>query len=552
MYCLVLLAMPVVYLASVRSSLSAPFWFDEQWVANNLSLPGHFWIIPIQNQAPVAAGWFFLARGVSLLVGSTESTLRSVGAAAFIAAFPLIFFYSRRFVGNFTAFVFAPLVMFSSLILSYVLQLKEYEIDISATVLILILFRVGSTTAGPRRTLVMWACGAGTALCCCASLPAIFVLAPLMGLVAYRVVRARRLDQFSMAQGVASLVALVHMKYFVLAQNQITQHGKWNPHGYWFPQFFPSLQSGKAAGFVVGGFFDFFRLPFVVWRNFNVEAPVPTIGNAAAWLLGFVVLLSFLVGLISLLQSRGGQELLAATLGSLLLLLVGSMVHRWPWGFERTNLFVVPLIYLVALVGLYRVARFMPGRWVPLAKVSAGARLLALGARILVGVLAVSFVMFDMHSISDSRATLLATVKAENNPAAISGTTPYGSELRSAVAEVAQEARSKSIVLVVFGDMAIQGWHYYQFEYGGNQESLASRVSAARTYFTLSPASAGETQRLATFQPDQLDIYLPAYTPWTTRDVFLNAAKRAGYCSKPEHISFTDSGDIYVMGRGCR
>ena len=123
LYCLVLLAMPVVYLASVRSSLSAPFWFDEQWVANNLSLPGHFWIIPIQNQAPVAAGWFFLARGVSLLVGSTESTLRSVGAAAFIAAFPLIFFYSRRFVGNFTAFVFAPLVMFSSLILSYVLQL---------------------------------------------------------------------------------------------------------------------------------------------------------------------------------------------------------------------------------------------------------------------------------------------------------------------------------------------------------------------------------------------------------------------------------------------
>jgi hypothetical protein len=72
------------------------------------------------------------------------------------------------------------------------------------------------------------------------------------------------------------------------------------------------------------------------------------------------------VGAAVALRTREGRGLLLAIVGSFLLTVAAAARGQWPVGFVRTNLFLVPLLYVVAGIGLVaavRWARAFARRW---------------------------------------------------------------------------------------------------------------------------------------------------------------------------------------------
>ena len=78
-----------------------------------------------------------------------------------------------------------------------------------------------------------------------------------------------------------------------------------------------------------------------------------TDGTAVAvWVLAPAVALASLVGARVLLRRPDGRVVVVALLGAELLELVASAERYWPFGPNRTNLFLVPLLTLVPAVGV--------------------------------------------------------------------------------------------------------------------------------------------------------------------------------------------------------
>ena len=163
---------------------------------------------------------------------------------------------------------------------------------------------------------------------------------------------------------------------------------------------------------------------------------IPNVGGilSALW----VVLLCLAV--VALARSSRGRALLVAVGGSLALTLVASFVRSWPFGFARTNLWVEPLLVLMAGIGAVETARWLAvipwggrhGRW-PFARSSRIARA-PMAAVVTVGTTALALALLydgvvyaqlhgnqSHHQYGVEERTAVATVNREAAPGRCTG-----------------------------------------------------------------------------------------------------------------------------------
>lgn len=522
----VTILVPSVVVLSMWRTLTEAFWFNEQWRAFDISEANNWWL-SLRNGAPFPAGWYFLERFLGQTFGSTELVLRAPTACLLPVTCLLFFLLARRWVPVPVALGLALAGTLTGDLISYSLQLSEYIIDAAAVIGVVLLHDIADETVD-RRTIYL-AYG-GMAVACVFSTPAIFVTGPLLLLDVFRQFRRHDLGARTIAAAVAGSVALAHILFFVMPQNTVSKRP------YWDGQFAPHNGVGPLIAFVWDGLRGFVTESFTdSYQPHSSVVTIPNVGGilSALW----VVLLCLAV--VALARSSRGRALLVAVGGSLALTLVASFVRSWPFGFARTNLWVEPLLVLMAGIGAVETARWLAvipwggrhGRW-PFARSSRIARA-PMAAVVTVGTTALALaLLYD--------GVVYAQLHGNQSHH------QYGVEERTAVATVNREAR-RGDALVVIGDTATAGWRYYQDEYDGMSTRTGAGVPSDRTIYLAHHGSPRITDLLERVHPGQLFLYLPFGSSGGELASDVAEAAKGGLCDQISTRSFAQSGLLITL-----
>jgi len=330
----------------LMGQVTRPLWYDEQWRAYHFSLSGpDFWTGIREANAPLAAGWVALEKLSIGLLGNREVPLRLPGVIAFLAVGVATYALARRFLGTPGSFLVAVGVVVNANVLEFGLQLKPFGLEVLAAELAVLLWLDAD---GPGRGLAgRLARYAGMGLCAVTGTAATFVVGPLLLVDGVRLARERTLGRL-LPPLVAGTITLIHLKGFVLLQTKQTEGDYWNPY------FLPGGSLGEKVGFTLDRLAGF--VPRVLTADLassrrGVTGSL-TFGEAAASMLTPFMVVALALGVVAALRSRPGRALLAVLLLSLAAQLAASSMRMWPFGFVRTNLFLVPFAYLLAGMGV--------------------------------------------------------------------------------------------------------------------------------------------------------------------------------------------------------
>ena len=338
----------------LRHLLTRPFYYDEASRAYEIALGGRFLAHLNTAAAPLALGWVSIETAARLLLGDTEAGLR----APMFAALPLLgvasYLLARRWLGPMVSFCVAALLMANGWIVNYALQLKSYSYEGMFAVVAVAVYVLAQRTSWRRAELIGLYAALG--LTCVFSLPNMLVVGPLLVLDVVRTVRGRDQAAWRVAgAAVAAVIALVHYVAFVAPQAGVAGTGfftaNYAPHGLaaftrfaaaGFGSYVPSMAIGVAGGAA----------------NAAPSYPPPP---AADYLLIAVLVILLAAGVVAALRDAAGRALVTAAGGAVLLELAASAVGRWPFGLIRVNIFVLPLLYILAAIGAVWLARALVG-----------------------------------------------------------------------------------------------------------------------------------------------------------------------------------------------
>lgn len=556
-----LLALPLVLEAwlvvqSLLGQVTRPLWYDEQWRAYHFSLSGaDFWTGIREANAPLAAGWVALEKLSIALLGNREVPLRLPGVVAFLAIGVATYALARRFLGTPGSFLVAAAVVVNASILPFAMQLKPFGLEVLAAQLAALLWldadRPGRGLAGPLARY------AGMGLCAVVGTAAAFVVGPLLLVDGVRLARERTLGRL-LPPLVAGTITLVHLKGFVLLQTKQTEGD------YWAAYFLPGGSLGDKVGFTLdrlAGFVPRMLIADLASSRGGVTGSL-TFGEAAASMLTPFMVVALALGVVAALRSRPGRVLLAVLLLSLAAQLVASSMRLWPFGFTRTNLFLVPFAYLLAGMGvawplsaLLRLAgRRAPARtwleagtvarWVMrrlwalwlaapdrLAPLIAPGRVRRLAGLSLAGwpaaaALAVLGTVAAVNLVSVGQVSVGQMRLVERSNDAV----PFGGELRGLVRNARLHTGPTDLAVHV-GYMTTKGWDYYMRpDYDGYSAAVRPRSSIPpeRTITTADPAVLA---RFLARHPRARSVFVVVQRGETADEVngVYRALRKAGY-----------------------
>jgi 4-amino-4-deoxy-L-arabinose transferase-like glycosyltransferase len=476
-------------LLMLRGLIGSPLSFDEQWRAYYISLGSGLWEELHTSSAPFAAGWIGLEWAAAALLGTTEWALRLPMAVAIPGMAMATYWLARRWLGPVTGFLVAALLMANCSVLVYGLLLKPFVFDGLWTVVavLLWLYLDGTSVRWPVQLLGYL----GLGLITVAAIPTVFVLGPLLVLGLIRAARGsfrQLLGQLGLTVLTIGLVA-VHLITFIVPQSQIVNGAYWVRH-------FAPLEQGvvplvrfvwhQLAGYLPEMVTSTYLPPDVedpLWHQATKVPPSHSLGL----LVSAGLLVALVAGTSVLLRSRDGRALLVAVSGAVAGQLAGSLLHKWPFGLVRANLFLLPLLYVVAGIGATRLTTSI---WASPRRV---ARLAAVPMALLV----------------------VAGVTVGGGYGARNLTSLYqqwdvpglASHVRSAVAIVRSHAAPEDLVIVT-GDQ--RGWSWYMERYRGFPP-LVDRSPRIPTEQTL---------HSAVFRRTQVDPWLAAHRQASSVFVF--------------------------------
>ena len=393
--------MPTAIALCLWRNLTEPFWFNEQWRAYYISNPGNWFEALKSDGAPFPAGWYFLERLSSSLFGSTELVLRLPTVLFLPVGCVLLMLLARRWMPTAAAVVVALVGALTGTLVSYSLQLSEYQVDAAAVVAVVLLHELAWDVDRPTwRSLRVYLAYGGMALACIFSTPVIFIAGPLLVLDAVRLAldrlggrpadvairtglpglwghrprvrlqhtgdirrraapapgraaagptpELRRADGGAVGAG---LIVLAHLVAFVLPQSALRS----SP--YWDPQFLPHDGIGHQGTFVwdnLGGF-----VSGVFTSSATVESPgLPPRPRVDAGCSPSCSACCSASGSSRPHVRARGRTILFAIVASQVLTLVASYLRYWPFGFVRTNFYLIPLLMLLAGIGGFCACRY--------------------------------------------------------------------------------------------------------------------------------------------------------------------------------------------------
>jgi 4-amino-4-deoxy-L-arabinose transferase-like glycosyltransferase len=511
----------------LRHLLTRPFWGDEGWRAYDIALGTGFLHHLNMSGAPLALGWLAIEDGAHALFGSTESGLRlpmflalpGVGVATYLLA--------RRWVGVWVSAAAAVLLVVNTWVVNDALQLKSYTYEalfsIAAVGLYLCLRREG------RRPAALLGLYAALGLTCVFSLPNVFVVGPLLALDLVASIRSRRqLPVRVVGEVVAAGLALGNYAVFIRPQSGVANTA------FWVQEYAPH-SLGALVRFTLHGVASFFPGMVTGVAGVTDATPAYALPAAAHALLAVVLAALLIAGIAAAVREAAGRALVAAAGGAVLLELIASVAHRWPFGMQRVSVFLLPLLYILMAIGAVRLARLaaghLPGRltWWRYAALGLGA-----GALALAGATA---------GVATSRA-LAQTIQLQYQPAP-------GSGYRAAAARARTLATPGDVVVIKsaeawYGD----AWLYYMDSYRGYPARIAAgaAIPAAKTISVLyvTPAAVGAFLRA---HPHSPAVFLLELTggDGAHRDS-LRTLRQFGYCAT-RGFSYADTGRLTMLTR---
>ena len=146
---------------------NSSLWLDEAMIAGNIINRSYGELLyPLADHQGAPVGWLWLQRSVVLVFGDGERALRLVPLVAGIAVLLVVLQVARRLLSAWLVPVAVAFVAVSPYLIRYANEVKQYETDVLAG-LVLLLFSL-PLAVGPldRRRLVIWSVAAALAIWC--------------------------------------------------------------------------------------------------------------------------------------------------------------------------------------------------------------------------------------------------------------------------------------------------------------------------------------------------------------------------------------------------
>ena len=529
----------------LRNLLTRPFYYDEAWRAYNIALGGGYLAQMHTTPHPLALGWLAIENAARLSLGNTEAGLR----APMFLALPLLvvatYRLARCWLGVGVSFCVAGLLLVNGWIVNYALQLKSYSYEaLLAVAAVGLYLLVRHTTQHPARLLGLYA---ALGLTCVFSLPNLLVIVPLLALDLVETLRARQQVALRIGgEALAGAIALAHYVLFVRPQTGAATehfHADFAPHGL-----------APFVHFVIRGAHSYVpaMITGVAGGATSVATPAYALPPLAHHLLAGVLVLLLAAGVVAAARNTTGRALVVAAGGTLLLELLASTVQRWPFGLLRTNIFVLPLLYILGGIGAVSLARMLRGplradgdRYLP----STWWRVIGLGLAAVVLVAA-------------GTAAGVATAQALAETSALQSRPTWFGGTRAAVADTRLTA-TPSDLAIIRSDRSLPVWYigpwlYYMKWYQGYPAPVAARprIPAGNT-ISVPYVTPGAVNRFLAAHPGAPAIYLLEYVlfpdrfPPSAHQQSLTTLRQFGYCPTRE-IAYADTGHLTVLSRaGC-
>jgi len=464
-----LLAGAGVLLAGLRRAMGLPFWYNEQWRAWHISRPGgELWRQFPSADSPIAAGWLLVEKAVVATFGEVEAAYRWPVALCLPLLALTTYALARRWLGPPGSLVTAAMVLANPLLYGYAWQLAPYLCEAALAPLVVLAYLAATDwECRPVRRLGAYA---AMGLCAVLGTALTFVVVPLLALDLARSLRARAWRRLA-APLLAGLVVGGHLAGVVLPQS------KGAVTGYWVGSYAP--WSPAMPGFLL--------------RRLKEFVPAVVTGSGLGdWALAVLLWLALAIGAVAAARDRRVRPLLVALAGALALQLVASSLRLWAFGFLRINYFLIPLVYLLAAVGLAVPLRAFGRAWRGATR-AAARRLAAAG---LVAVLAAGAAGVVDAGIRSAAGLRDATRQSRSAH-------PYDG-IRALVAAARQHAGNGDVVVFAqYGAYkSFKGWAYYMATYDGWPPAVARRPAVALERSVQVDDDTGAVRRFLTAHPE--------------------------------------------------
>ena len=525
----------------LRRLLSRPFFFDEAWRAYEITLGGAFVSHPTASQAPVALGWIGIEGTARLVLGNTEAALRAPMFVVLPMLAVVTYLLARRWLGAVVSFSVSALVLANLWIVDYGLELKSYTYEALLAVATVGLYLLTQrTTWRPAPLLGLYV---ALGLTCVFSLPNLFVLGPLLALDLFRTLRARQGTALRITgEAIAGVIALAHYELFVRLQSGVADLG------FFQAQYAPHAPTSLLR-FTLQGLQTY--VPGIITGPATVTGQVgpadATLPPAARYVLAAGLVLLLAAGVVAAARDAAGRVLLTAIGGALLLELLASAVHRWPFGLLRTNIFLLPLLYVLGGLGAAWVAR-------ALTPPKQAARPLTVWRA--AGIVAAVAVFAGTVAVGGQ-----ATAKEYSESSALQFQPTMFGGIKAAVVDARQMAEPGAVVIIRSDRTPpvwyLAPWLYYMGEYRGYPARVAAlpRIPARNTLSVIYVTPSAVDRFLAAHHGSPavflLELNLPGnWFPPQTHEQSLATLKRSGYCPVSA-VTYPLTGEMTVLRPGC-
>jgi hypothetical protein len=334
-----------------------PFFLDEGWRAYAIST-GNVWHGTTQTDTPLALGWMLSAKAWAAAFGNRENVLRFEPLLLLPVLAVLTFLLVRLAAPVVLAAIAGAGVVAQTTVVNYATMFKQYIGEATVTVAIMLLWLVVVSPRRSRGRRITAAVCIG--LLSLASTPALFLVGVLVAAWALPTVlpgSRRRSAQVESTRPVvalstvALLPGLLHAGIFLrrqeagLASNAV-MGAAWDrfypPNGI---RHLPGWLLEMAQGWIPGAVTSAIPVPLDAGPT-----PSPVHGVAAVLVtVGMLTALAF--GMLAARRSAVARWVAVAYFGTQVALLCLAAAHVWPTGFNRTNLFLLPLFVALLAIG---------------------------------------------------------------------------------------------------------------------------------------------------------------------------------------------------------
>ena len=521
---------------ALHTGWARPMWFDEMWRAWTASVPtGQVWSqLSASAGPPSALGWLAAVRGTFELFGWHAEVARYVSIAALTGLAAATYLLARTVLGRLAAVCCGLLTGFGGQVLNQGTELKPYVPEMLVTVAIVGIWvtapRSGARVGATRSRLLRFDAVGVLGVC---ALPAPFVVVPLAlaDILSGPAPRDGSGDGSSAGSSgrplgrvggwftrrvrvcLETLVAIVpvaaHSVFFVGPQSELRSAAYWDPNFAAGRGLSGALRFGVTQVHLIASDFP----PYVTNVRSSLHGWHGELFADGLRALPWVVAAAWLLGTWALRRTHRGRLLLAVAVGAEVGMFGASAARFWPFGPVRTNLFLIPVLMVVAAAGITELARLLRRglpRWAGFA---------AAAVPVTVAIVVTAVVASDSFHWFEGRQ---------------SGAR-YGDQMAALTLDIRGQLDA--------GDLAVVGTHMvhynflYQMEYsqdGGARVTSLPRISRRDVVLVHEygdgSAAAAVSARTRAQRPGQIFLVTPVFAGPAGFALELTELRRVGYC----------------------